>query len=307
MNSGKIPSHHGVKEEIKCEYANQTMKLLMERGSVRNFEEKPIPDEILDAVLSTGTRAATGGNLQPYSIIKIRQKETRELLAEMCEQRFMANAPVHLLFCIDWRRLRRWAEIEQAPFTAYQSFRHFWISMQDTIICAQNICTAADSLSLGSVYIGTVMEFFPKIREMFTIPEGVQPVVLLCLGYPKTIPKPRKKLEIETIVHEERYRDLDDDDLLSAFDNKYPEQKVGINEERMELFKKVCSDVDGPEFTRICVERVNQQGYFNPAQRYFGLHYQANSMPLDNLQFINQSKQMGFNWFEDYVLPGKDD
>ena len=57
--------------------------------------------------------------------------------------------------------------VEAAPFTATDSFRMFWISFQDTVICAQNIVTAADSEGLGSVYVGLVLECFIELREMF--------------------------------------------------------------------------------------------------------------------------------------------
>ena len=54
-------------------------------------------------------------------------------------------------------------------------------------------------------------------------------------------------------------------------------------------------------------EKVKEQGFFNPVQRYFGLHYRANAMPLHNQQFIDQMKDLGFHWFEEYISPWKDE
>ena len=151
-------SHHGVDDSAGRRYPNETMRLLLERGSCRYFENRKIPPDVLDLILKAGVHAPTGGNLQPYSIIKIEDEQTKRKLTELCgNQQFIAHAPVNLMFCIDWYRLRRWAELEIAPFTATSSFRHFWISFQDTMIAAQNICTAADAMGLGSVYVGTVL------------------------------------------------------------------------------------------------------------------------------------------------------
>jgi len=150
------------------------------------FRDQTIPPDILETVLAAGLHAATGGNLQPYSIIQVEAEGSRQELAKLGDQAFIADAPVSLLFCIDYHRLARWADLLDAPFSATRSFRHFWIAFQDTIICAENICTAADALGLGSVYIGTVLEYFVRLREMFRLPDGVFPVVLLCLGYPRS-------------------------------------------------------------------------------------------------------------------------
>ena len=97
---------------------NPTLKLLTGRSSCRNFYARKIPERVMRQVLESGVHAATGGNLQPYSIIRIEKTQNRSKLAELCGQAFIGRAPVNLLFCIDWRRSRRWAELEHAPFTA---------------------------------------------------------------------------------------------------------------------------------------------------------------------------------------------
>ncbi len=295
----KKNSHHGVEEKIvKTKHANETIEILYERASCRAFSKKNISKRTADTILEAGTRAATGGNLQPYSIIRTRSAETMKKIAELCGQKFLADAPMHLLFCIDWRRNKRWASLETAPFSANNSFRHFWISFQDTIICAQNICTAADSLGLGSVYIGTIIDCLPEIKKIFDLPEGVVPVVLLALGYPKVKPLPRKKLGIDTIVHDEKYHDIEDDKLLKAFDKKYEGQKIQITDENIKNIYKVCKTVEGEKFAGKAVERIKENGYIKPVQRYFGLHYRADEMAAGNDKLMRIIENFGFGWFK---------
>ncbi len=292
----EMPSHHGPAGEQGHDHPNETMRLLTDRASCRTFERREIPREVLDRVLAAGVHAPTGGNLQPYSIIEIRDERNRKELARHCNQPFIAHAPVLLVFCIDWHRIERWAELEVAPFTATRSFRHFWISFQDGIICAQNICTAADAMGLGSVYIGTIQEFLPEVREMFQLPKAVLPIVLLCLGYPKATPLPRRKLGTRVVVHSEKYEDPADADLLEAFREKYRGRKVEITQERLRLIHQVCQDVHGEAFAERCIERIEEQGFISPVQRYFGLHYRADWMPKDNGAFLETMREFGFEW-----------
>ncbi|OGL47668.1 MAG: hypothetical protein A2161_19705 [Candidatus Schekmanbacteria bacterium RBG_13_48_7] len=300
MDRKEMPSHHGAKTSLDDTYPNRTLKLLIERASCRNFSDRNISSETMNLVLEAGIHSATGGNLQPYSIIKIENENTKQKLTEFCGQDFMRMAPVHLIFCIDWHRIERWANLEIAPFTATSAFRHFWISFQDTIICAQNVCVAADSVGLGSVYIGTILEFLPEIRDILSLPEGVLPVVLLCLGYPKSKPPQRKKLGIRTIVHSEKYHEIEDEKLLMAFAEKYPDLKVDISDERLDRIQEVCRSLHGEEFARKCIDKIKQNGYINPVQRYFCLHYTATEMPIANEKFLKIIEDFGFNWFKKF-------
>jgi FMN reductase [NAD(P)H] len=279
---------------------DETLKLLVERASCRNFADKAVPPQVLREALLAGVHAATGGNLQPCSVIQIQKQESRQRLAELCAQNFMARAPVHLLFCIDFYRLRRWAELNVAPFSATRAFRHFWIAFQDTIICAQSICTAADALGLGSVYIGTVLECFVELRDMFQLPDGVFPVVLLCLGYPKRRPHPRPKLGVDIVVHAERYHERDDATLRAAMAEKYRGRQWEPTPERRATLEEVCTQVHGPAFAQKCLARVEADGAVNVAQYYFGLHYRADQMPQGNDEYLALMEQFGFDWFKPY-------
>jgi nitroreductase len=301
-----MPSHHGVEVTPKGEYPNETMRLLNERGSCRKFSNRGVPKEVMDAVLEAGTHAATAGNLQTYSVVKIEDPENRRWLRELGMQRFVEEAPVDLVFCIDYHRLKRWAELEVAPFTANDSFRQFWVGFQDAVIFAQTVCTAADAMGLGSVYVGTAMEVFRELKERLNLPDHVFPVVLVAMGYPEERPASHKKLGIDVVVHDEFYQDPDDETLLKAFEDKYTgpdSRRVEITEERIERIRKVCTDVHGEEFADLCEARIRENGYISAVQRYFGLHYVANLMPTGNSEFLKTMEDFGFGWFKEYVPP----
>ncbi len=288
-------------------YSNETMRLLYERASCRNFLDKPIPDEVLNEVIDAGLHAATGGNLQPYAIVKFESDEIKSKLVDECHmQQIIKQAPMNLLFCIDWRRIGRWAEASHAPFVAPKSSSHFWISFQDTIIAAQNICTAADSVGLGSVYIGTVESCFGEVKEMFHLPEGVFPVVILSMGYPAEELKVAPKLGIEAMVHEEHYHDLPIERLVELQEAKYDHRTYPASDGKVQIIYDVAKDVGDEDYAKDMVNYIKKKGHINMAQRYFGLHYRAYWMAMNNETFVKELRSSGFTWIDGENFPKED-
>ena len=69
-NNSEMPSHHGPHGSAGG-HDNDTMRLLLERASVRDFESREIPDDVFNDIMRAAAHAPTGGNLQPYSIIAV--------------------------------------------------------------------------------------------------------------------------------------------------------------------------------------------------------------------------------------------
>lgn len=284
-------------------HENETIRLLHERASVRQFTDRPVEPDVLRTVLEAGVHAPTGG-MQPYSIIVVEDAETRQKLYDMdgCDQKQIMNAPVDLVFCLDMHRNARWAELRDAPFTAPASFEEWWVSFQDVVICAQSIVTAADAVGLGSVYIGTVYWYFDKLRELFRMPEGVFPVVLLCMGYPRDErPKPRKKLGVDVVVHHGAYRELPDEELLAAVDEKHG-GRIEPTEKRIEAVTRVARRVRGPEFEDRVRASIERQGYINTAQMLYGLAYCADKGVENNPRYLETLEEAGFAWHKPFRM-----
>jgi len=281
-------------------YPNETIRLLNDRASLRNFANRDIEPEKIEFLMQTACNAPSGGNNQPVSIIKIQDKAMREKLGEMCWQPFIAKAPLNLLFCLDFHRNEVLAEVGEAPYTAGQSFRHFWISFQDTIIAAQNVCTAADALGLGSCYIGSIVEYFDACVEMFHLPKLVMPVILVVIGYPAATPTNRKKFTPEVLIHDERYQSYEPNWLYEKYTERENDKHFDIDDKRIKQFHAVCQAVKGKEYADQATDTVISRGWFNPIQRLFGLHYPAAYMPLQNPAFIASLKQQGFTWMEEW-------
>lgn len=196
---------------------NETIKLLMERKSMRVFEDKPIPAEIKDAIIAAAMRAPTGGNSMFYSILDVTNQGLKDKLAVTCDnQPFIATAPLVLIFLADRRRWMKKFEQAGCENIDKPELSDLILSTSDAVIAAHASCVAADSLGLGSCYIGDIVENWEQHKEMFDLPEYVAPVCMLVYGYPteQQLKRPQpSRFPKDMIVFENKYHDLTEDEL----------------------------------------------------------------------------------------------
>ncbi|TEU01046.1 MAG: nitroreductase family protein, partial [Dehalococcoidia bacterium] len=80
-------------------------ELVHKRGMVRAFRPDPVPEELVQKLLSNAVRAPSAGNLQPWEFIVVRDDETKRRLAKAAlGQMFLAEAPVVIATCRDVER-----------------------------------------------------------------------------------------------------------------------------------------------------------------------------------------------------------
>ncbi|MGN8632220.1 nitroreductase family protein [Blautia sp. HCP3S3_G3] len=223
---------------------NEVLQQLNDRKSVRVFEEREISAEDKAAILQAAVMAPTAGNQQLYTILDITDQSKKERLSETCDhQPFIASAKMVLVFCAD---CRKWYDAFSACGCEPRlpGAGDLMLAVTDTAIAAQNAVTAAESLGIGSCYIGDIMENCEQQREILGLPEYVFPAVMLVFGYPTEQQKRRKKPErvsMKHIVHENTYRQMDAQELEEMFQVK---KGVKTYEEWMQAFcnRKYQSD-----------------------------------------------------------------
>ncbi len=259
-------------------YAGAVLRMA-QRQTVRNFRDERIPDDVLEHILEAGINTASGGNLQPYSIIVERNREKSQKLAKMLNYPFIANADVNLLVLMDWHKLAVYSQCRQAPFVENYSTNHFFIAWDDAVLCAQAMETAAWLYGIGSCFIGHVMDCSKGLKEMYHLPDMTYPVILLSMGYPKNLtPKP-KKLSLDMLVFEGEYPPLGEAEICQAFDQKYEGRKLPVptdsnaRTERIDKFRRALETVYSAEKTEEIIQETVSRGYFHEIQRLFGIHY----------------------------------
>ena len=166
------------------------IELITKRRSVRDYKSEPVPDEILKQILEAGRLAPTGANRQPQRLIVVREKIGLDKVKKAANA---YGAPLVIIVCADhttvWKRHFDGKEITDI----------------DASIVTDHMMLAATELGLGTVWI---CHFKPDvIRSEFNLPDQVEPVNILAIGYeneelgsrrPRT---PRKPIE-ETVFYE---------------------------------------------------------------------------------------------------------
>ena len=226
---------------------NQVIQQLYDRKSVRVFTDREITAEEKNAILTAAVNAPTAGNQQLYTILDITDQELKDRLAVTCDnQPFIASAKMVLIFCAD---CQKWYDAFQASGCEPRlpGAGDLVLAISDAYIAAQNAVVAAESLGIGSCYIGDVKENCEIHRQMLNLPEYVFPAAMLVFGFPTEQqmrrPKPQRA-DMKHILHENSYRSLDSDELKEMF---LPRCGVRTYEDWMKAF---CNRKYNSDFSR---------------------------------------------------------
>lgn len=189
-------------------------------ASVRSFQEKQVPVEILDKILHAASRASSSGNMQAYSVIVTTDDQIKqEMFEPHFKQEMVLQAPVIMTFCADFYRMRQWLKLSDAPEN-FDNFMSFMIGAIDAVLASQNAVLAAEAEGLGVCYMGTTLASCLEISRILKCPENVMPVVGFALGYPAENPKTRDRLPLSGIVHRETYKEYSKEDILNIYREK---------------------------------------------------------------------------------------
>jgi nitroreductase len=149
-------------------------KLIKERYSVRNFKTEHLPDEVINKILEAGHLAPTGCNYQPQRILVLNTDEAISKLRDCTKCHF--GAPTAMLICHN--KEESWVRKYDGALS----------SPVDGAIVTTHMMLAAHNEGVGCCW---VMHFDPAaMRESFNIPENIEPLALLVMGYPAEDAKP---------------------------------------------------------------------------------------------------------------------
>ncbi len=199
---------------------NKTIELIKERKSVRVFTNIPVEKEKKAMILDSCIQAPTAGNMQLYSIIDITSEELKQKLSVLCDnQAFITKASLVLIFLADPTKwYANYNKVLNTDKAINPSIADYFLAINDALIAAQNSVIAAESLSLGSCYIGDIVENYEEIRSILELPEGVFPVSMVIYGYPTIQQKSRKKptrFEQKDLIYENAYdKTIDPHEML---------------------------------------------------------------------------------------------
>lgn len=162
---------------------NPVLKTIIDRRSVRRFEQTPIEEEKIQAILEAGRWAPSWLNRQPWRFLIITDQNLKQRISEHVPTIFimgMKEAPICIAVCV---------EPKEDPY-------HF---IEDGAVATQNMALAAQSLGLGSCWIGVFNlkdekdSAEKKMKEILNIPKAYRLISILPIGVPKFVEEKKRK------------------------------------------------------------------------------------------------------------------
>lgn len=194
---------------------------LHNRVSVRSWTDDAVDPSMIDAILSAAFRAPTSSNIQSYSVVVVRDTETKADLAQTAGgQKHVAATPVFLAFCADLTRIDA-ALTRNGHSIRDNNMEVGLVSSVDATLVGMAAYLSARSLGLAGVMIGGIRNDAVRTAEILGLPDHVYCVFGLCLGWPKTVPPQKPRMDFAAMVHHGHYGNqggLEPDAALSGYD-----------------------------------------------------------------------------------------
>lgn len=200
---------------------NPTIDLLASHASVRSFRDEPVSDQMLTSVLEAARRAPTSSNWQTYSVVVVRDPDTKQRLSDLAGgQRHIVTCDVFVAFCADLHRLRLAGMLHDKE--PAHGLEHTITSVVDASIVGEAAQVAAESFGLGAVMVGSMRARPSEVAELLGLPGGVFVVFGMSIGWPAIDPRQhglKPRLPADLVIHQERYSDEGAQDLIASHDN----------------------------------------------------------------------------------------
>jgi nitroreductase len=170
------------------------------RRSIRNYQDREVPESALQEILEAVRWSPSWANTQCWEVIVVRNQETKQTLQGTLSQgnpatRAMVEAPVILVLA---------GKMNSSGFYKGQvTTKHGDWYMFDLGIAAQSIALTAQHLGLGTVVVGLFDH--NAVKAALGVPEGIEVVAMLPLGYPAKQPAAPKRREVAEFTHQERF------------------------------------------------------------------------------------------------------
>ncbi len=215
--------------------------------TIREFKNQPVPAEVFDQLIAVARQTPTSTGMQACSVIRVTDPEVKKQLAEVCRQEYVARAPELLIFIVDQHRNSQiLKEMGEDPARAGDMDK-FFQGFTDAALMAQNVNNAVESLGLGAVYLGSILNHPARTIQILGLPQYTFPVVGLGIGYPDQEPQLKPRMDMDLRLFENRYE---------RFEGRYAEKLADYDEVMTSYYDLRESNKRSDSFTRQVVSKM---------------------------------------------------
>lgn len=228
---------------------NPTIDLLMSHRSIRRFEDKPLPDGVLETLIQCGQQASTSSHVQAYTVIHVADPERKKKLAKLCaDQVQIHQSSAFLAFCADLHRDRMANQMHKAERFDGDYVEALMIATVDVALMMQNVAIAAEAMGLGICMIGAMRNNPKAVGELLGLPPYVFAVAGFCIGYSAQGPEVKPRLPLDAVLHREQYLD----------DETHKAHMATYDQAMVEFYESQDMHPKDPRWTTVMAERTGQ-------------------------------------------------
>lgn len=180
---------------MEKKYPNSAIKTLLERKTIRSFTKEKLTSEEKDWLERSAQQAPTSQFRNSWSAIRIEDEKLLKEIATIAHQDYIAESAILYMFLVDNNRNIEIAKENGVPGDKinFKDSYAFFQGYQDAVLALSAMMTAAESLGLGTLVLGSVLNDIPALIKLLKLPAYTFPVLGLSIGHPANTPsiKPR--------------------------------------------------------------------------------------------------------------------
>ncbi|MGX9964254.1 NADPH-dependent oxidoreductase [Roseomonas sp. F4] len=205
--------------ETALEMTNPVLETLLNHRSIRSFTDEKLAPGTLETLVAAAQSAPTSSNLQAWSVVAVEDEARRNRLADLSSrQAFIRQAPLFLCWIADNSRLTRLGEAHQRKMEGLDYLESFMVALVDAALAAQNALVAAESLGLGTVYVGQLRQYPEKVAAELNLPPNAFACFGMAVGHPAVQGAVKPRLPQSLVLHREQYQVTEEDRKIAGYD-----------------------------------------------------------------------------------------
>lgn len=248
---------------------SSTIETLLNHRSIRDFTEQQLSEQQVDQLLDAARQSSSSMFMQQFSIINVSDSDIKKNLVTITGHPYAANNGHLFIFVADQYRNYLIGREKGLDTKLLGETDRLLGGVYDATIAAQSIVTAAESIGLGAVYLGSILNDAAKVVDMLNLPRLTFPLFALAVGYPASSPELKPRLPKSLTTFNDQYKIPDNfDGILDDYDktltNYYATRSTNNRSEtfREQIDRHILSS---PKKRRDLYKVLRSQGFLTEA------------------------------------------